>query len=123
MMAGQTKLPIVTCVWCILVALSGCLPRGSRVLTEELAIERAVQATGVSRDRVRATVSQVTLSEQIVPFIEKSATRDAWRVDLSNVVITQIDGAQILINPHIKSLSVWVSSQTGQVIKVASPPP
>lgn len=122
---------VLVSLCCIVQCLNGCqnLKRSDSLervkdmaITKDKAIENSLNSLGLLADQIGITASQVTLSDQILPCIKSSMTKNAWRITFENVSIKVKDGNRTVTNPYIKSLTVYLSSETGQVMKVVSPP-
>jgi len=82
--------------------------------------ERTLESLGLSRDEVTTKIDQVKVKGRLVPFIGPEVEQTVWRVRIDNVKIQGRDHDRILTNPHIRTLTVFLDPQTGQVMKVVS---
>ena len=92
-------------------------------ITRDDAIQHVLGTLGLPKDQVSVTASQIALPDQVLPGIRSEKTKNPWCVNLENISIKIKDKDRMVTNPYIKSLTVFLSSETGQIMKVISPAP
>ncbi len=88
-------------------------------LTEGEAIKRAQQTMGELGPAMRASASIMTLGDQTVPGLsEELQGQETWQIVLDGVTIREPSAGRI--NPHIRTITVLLSPDTGHVMKTTT---
>jgi len=85
-----------------------------------MAAKRALATLGLPAGMVTTKADMVKVKGRLVPFIGPGVERAVWRVRIDNVKIEGPDGNRTMTNPYIRRLTVFLSPDKGQVMKVVS---
>jgi hypothetical protein len=103
------------------------LPLGTPApaITQQQAIARAFEYTGLGvQPQVTASAELTTVpADDNVPFL-RIAGKPAWRVTLDKVrLVARDEKGNVIENPTIHRLDVWLNAADGRLLKVISPFP
>lgn len=97
-----------------------CSLRKKTVMSGEAAIIRTLETLGLSEEELSVRVDRVKIKGRLVPFVGQDAEQAYRRVRIDNVQIKGRDHDRMLTNPHIRSFTVFLNPDSGQVMKVVS---